>query len=110
MQPCRHSNPLAELLSVGQDGASTCGAILGLSARPLIDALMQIARSLREDTISALRAMAGLTLGLGQHGSTATASRVLPPRGTHRESWTSPCKFMDGTTVMARLKTWRWGT
>ena len=32
------------------------GAILGLTARPLMEALMQLARSLRQDAISVLRA------------------------------------------------------
>ena len=47
---------LSELLSLRQEGASMCGALLGMVARPLIEALMQLARTLREDARAVLRA------------------------------------------------------
>ena len=47
---------LAELLELRAEGSSMIGAILGLTARPLIEALMQLARSLRQDAIAILRA------------------------------------------------------
>ena len=47
---------LSELLGLGQEGASMCGAILGIVARPLLEALMQIGRALREDARALLRA------------------------------------------------------
>ena len=47
---------LAELLVVGPEGGSMIGAILGLTSRPLIEALMQLARSLRQDALSVLKA------------------------------------------------------
>ena len=47
---------LAELLSLGAEGSSMIGAILGLTARPLMEALMQLARSLRQDALAVLRA------------------------------------------------------
>ena len=40
---------LSELLGLSQQGSSMCGAILGMVARPLIEALMQLARALRDD-------------------------------------------------------------
>ena len=47
---------LTELLRLGAEGSSMIGAILGLTARPLTEALLQLARSLRKDAISILRA------------------------------------------------------
>ena len=47
---------LSELLSLGAEGGSMIGAILGLTARPLLEALMQLARSLRQDGLAVLRA------------------------------------------------------
>jgi hypothetical protein len=47
---------LSELLGLRQEGASMCGAILGIVARPLLEALMQIGRALREDARALLRA------------------------------------------------------
>ena len=40
---------LAELLALRPEGSSMIGAILGPTARPLMEALMQLARSLRQD-------------------------------------------------------------
>ena len=47
---------IVELLALRPEGSSMIGAILGLTARPLIEALMQLARSLRQDGVSILRA------------------------------------------------------
>ena len=46
---------LSELLGLGQEGAAMRGAILGMVARPLVEALMQLARALREDARALLR-------------------------------------------------------
>ena len=46
---------VAELLSVGAEGSSMIGAILGMVARPLMEALMHLARALREDARALLR-------------------------------------------------------
>lgn len=45
-----------ELLGLGPEGSSMIGAILGLTARPLIEALLQLARNLRQDALAVLRA------------------------------------------------------
>lgn len=50
---------VAELLGLRAEGSSMIGAILGLTSRPLIEALMQIARNLRQDALSVLRAWMG---------------------------------------------------
>lgn len=50
---------LSELLALGAEGSSMCGAILGLVARPLAEALMQLARGLRQDALDLLRAWIG---------------------------------------------------
>lgn len=47
---------IAELLALRSEGSSMVGAILGMVARPLIEALMQLARPLREDARGLLRA------------------------------------------------------
>ena len=47
---------LSELLALRQEGASMCGAILGIVARPLLEAIMQLGRSLRHDARGLLRA------------------------------------------------------
>ena len=47
---------IAELLALRPEGSSMVGAILGMVARPLIEALMQLARTLGEDARAVLRA------------------------------------------------------
>ena len=47
---------IAELLALRPEGSSMVGAILGMVARPLSEALMQLARALREDARGLLRA------------------------------------------------------
>ena len=47
---------LSELLGLSPAGSSMSGAILGIVARPLLEALMQIGRALREDARALLRA------------------------------------------------------
>jgi hypothetical protein len=43
------------LLSLRPEGSSMIGAILGLTARPLLESLMHLATSLRQDAITILR-------------------------------------------------------
>ena len=47
---------LSELLGVGPEGSAMTGALLGLTARPLLEALMQLARGVRQDALGLLRA------------------------------------------------------
>ena len=44
-----------ELLSLRPEGSSMVGAILGLTARPLLESLMHLATSLRQDAIATMR-------------------------------------------------------
>ncbi len=46
---------VSELLALRPEGSSMVGAILGLTARPLLESLMHRASSLRQDAISLLR-------------------------------------------------------
>jgi hypothetical protein len=50
---------VSELLSLGQAGASMSGAILGIVARPLLEALLHAARGLRDEAVVLLRAWLG---------------------------------------------------
>ena len=46
---------VSELLSLRPEGSSMIGAILGLTARPLLESLMHLASSLRQDALAILR-------------------------------------------------------
>jgi hypothetical protein len=46
---------VSELLALRPEGSSMIGAILGLTARPLLESLMHLASSLRQDALAILR-------------------------------------------------------
>lgn len=46
---------MSEFLSLRPEGSSMIGAILGLTARPLLESLMHLASGLRQDALSLLR-------------------------------------------------------
>ena len=66
-----------------------CGAILGIFARPLIEALMQLKRALREDPAGCC-AGGSADAWTEPRGIRATAMDMLPCGGTVRGRWKSP--------------------
>ncbi len=46
---------VSELLVLRPEGSSMIGAILGLTARPLLESLLHLASSLRQDALAILR-------------------------------------------------------